>query len=304
MEDLDGSVTTIATKDIRLGKSIGMGGFSDVLMGEWMGPDETVAVKILRKSRNEDNPKSLQTLRKRLNREVASWRRALNVPHPNVLPFLGLYTHEADRFPALVSPLREAGDILYYLNSRESSPDRRRLAIDIASGLCHLHAHDVVHGDFTPKNILIHIEHGKVIPQIGDFGRAKILDMAGFTGSLMFNSRKQEPDADDYAANNCPVKGKAWALLHRCWRIGYPPTERCSADDFLLALDEHFCGVIRQPSQDELEEAMSSPLVEGATSDPVVEETMSNPIVEEVMSSPLEDFDLSLYDSDSSFSCD
>jgi hypothetical protein len=39
------------------------------------------------------------------------------------------------------------------------------------------------------NNILIHMENGKAIPQIADFGRAIILNDAICTGSLLFNVR-------------------------------------------------------------------------------------------------------------------
>ncbi|KXN82481.1 hypothetical protein AN958_02491 [Leucoagaricus sp. SymC.cos] len=66
-------------------------------------------------------------------------------------------------------------------------------AIGIARGLTHLHSRDIIHGDLTPKNVLIHIdEDGKIMPEISDFGRAKILNVRGYTGSLNTTRRAHD----------------------------------------------------------------------------------------------------------------
>ncbi|KXN82486.1 3-phosphoinositide-dependent protein kinase B [Leucoagaricus sp. SymC.cos] len=68
-------------------------------------------------------------------------------------------------------------------------------AIGIARGLTHLHSRDIIHGDLTPKNVLIHIdEDGKIMPEISDFGRAKILNVRGYTGSLNTTRRYTAPE--------------------------------------------------------------------------------------------------------------
>ncbi|KAF5346853.1 hypothetical protein D9756_010606 [Leucocoprinus leucothites] len=314
----------IPAGSIVLESSIGGGGFSDVYSGRWTKFDKTeqVAVKVFRHLLNEDDPEILKKLKKRLNSEVSTWKRALSHHHPNVLPFFGVYLRDTTRLPALVSPLRQAGDILHYTTSRNTTPDRRRLVIGIATGLDHLHNNGVVHGDLTPRNVLIYIdpETGNAIPQIADFGRAKILDGTGVAGSLIFNCRysapevlrssddersqetnavlskhsdvwslgmvllhvlsglepypklkseaqiiialyrKQEPEPKDHQMANCPVGPKVWPLLQQCWKIHELPTARCSARDCLVAFENNFCGVLRQPSEDELEEAIGSPL--------------------------------------------
>ncbi|KAF9449355.1 kinase-like protein [Macrolepiota fuliginosa MF-IS2] len=63
-------------------------------------------------------------------------------------------------------------------------------SVGIASGLAHLHQYDIVHGDLKPSNILIYQDSdGNIVPQISDFGRAKILNTKGFTGSLNVTQR-------------------------------------------------------------------------------------------------------------------
>ncbi|KAJ3574383.1 hypothetical protein NP233_g1804 [Leucocoprinus birnbaumii] len=195
-------------------KLIGIGGFADVRRAIWMNSDRDeeegeLAVKIFRKLKFGDRENTLQVLNRRLYGEIQTWSRAQ--PHANVLPFLGIHYYEQGHLPALVSPYRPAGDVLEYVSQHDYK--RRSLALGIANGLAHLHAWDIVHGDLKPvtplsktpkhslpnplsqKNILIHIDYeGKPIPQIADFGRAKILHVKGFTGSLRTTWRYTAPE--------------------------------------------------------------------------------------------------------------
>ncbi|KAJ7794346.1 kinase-like domain-containing protein, partial [Mycena olivaceomarginata] len=75
-------------------------------------------------------------------REALIWQQ---LSHPNVLPFLGLYT--LDGRLCLVSPWMENGHLQQYLKKARSDIDRLSLIMDVALGLEYLHANNVVHGD-------------------------------------------------------------------------------------------------------------------------------------------------------------
>ncbi|KDQ16369.1 hypothetical protein BOTBODRAFT_623022, partial [Botryobasidium botryosum FD-172 SS1] len=89
---------------------------------------------------------------KRLAREAKVWSQ-LN--HPNVLPFLGLYTLSSISY--LVSPWMENGHALEFVQ-RYPEADCLRLLAQVASGLRYLHEfkpEQVIHGDLRGPNILI-----------------------------------------------------------------------------------------------------------------------------------------------------
>jgi serine/threonine-protein kinase len=58
----------------------------------------------------------------------------------------------------------------------------RPLMFQCLDGLNHAHRRGLVHGDLKPQNILLHCEKRKRIGRIADFGLARILDLAGWSG--------------------------------------------------------------------------------------------------------------------------
>jgi len=182
----------LSEKDIKVESQYDTGGFSDIYRGRWVDKTRTqeLAIKIFRKERNTE-PEVMKAMKRRLKTEVRTWLSAQ--PHDNILAFFGLYVGKPATFPALVSPLRPAGNILNFL--RTSHPNRRLLAVGIANGLAHLHLHNIIHGDLTPKNVLIHIDGtGQPIPEISDFGRAKVQGAKGFQASLHTTPRYAAPE--------------------------------------------------------------------------------------------------------------
>ncbi|KAJ3576330.1 hypothetical protein NP233_g504 [Leucocoprinus birnbaumii] len=174
---------------------VGIGGFSDVYPAEWIAGDrmgkERLAVKFFRKVDIVDNGSMLRTFQRRLIAEISTLLNASH--HPNILPFIGVYHHDASKPPALVCPLREAGDILQYLS--KNLVNCRPLVIGIANGLAHLHSHNIVHGDLKPQNVLINVDKdGRPTPEISDFGRARILNVRGYAGNLHPTRRYTAPE--------------------------------------------------------------------------------------------------------------
>lgn len=206
------SIRSIGKKEILVSDAvIGVGGFSDVYPGEWVAGvrncdgEGKLAVKVFRKINTRGNASEmLYTFQRRLFGEISTWLMAQ--PHPNILPFIGVYQQDPEKPPALVSPLREAGHILEYLS--KNTFNRRPLALGIANGLAHLHAHNIIHGDLKPQNVLIRIDsEGNPTPEISDFGRAKILNVKGYTGSLHTTRRYTAPEVllPAYRTPNCPT---------------------------------------------------------------------------------------------------
>lgn len=85
--------------------------------------------------------------------------------HPNVVPLLGVYTHERH---GLMMVLPEAvGTLGTWMTVPHSLCDRIGVALQIARGLAHIHAFDLVHQDLKPANVLMFPNN---LARIADFG--------------------------------------------------------------------------------------------------------------------------------------
>jgi predicted permease len=97
--------------------------------------------------------------------------------HPHVLP-LHDAGHVSDQ-PYYVTPYLRDGSLRDILDGRHRLPLERALAIvyGIAQGLGHAHAHNVLHCDVKPENILLAGDH----PYVGDFGVARVVYQEALT---------------------------------------------------------------------------------------------------------------------------
>ncbi|KAK7037707.1 hypothetical protein VNI00_010933 [Paramarasmius palmivorus] len=125
------------------------GGFGDVWMGKFGTDERVVCLKVARV-----NMSDIKRLLKPFVREAILWRQ---LKHPNLLPCLGLYyLDNAKERICLVSPWMENRNLVQFLRNRpRESVNHVQLMHDIASGLSHLHALKVIHGDLKGANILI-----------------------------------------------------------------------------------------------------------------------------------------------------
>lgn len=112
-----------------------------------------------------------------LAKEVLNEIMALRLlsPHPNIVPFLGLFLPTADPMPGGLSlafhycPL----DLYMLLEKRETLlPIHicKTMTKDILNAVKHCHAHGILHRDVKPGNLLL---SSKGHVQLGDFGLAK-----------------------------------------------------------------------------------------------------------------------------------
>ncbi|KAK7037350.1 hypothetical protein VNI00_011100 [Paramarasmius palmivorus] len=84
-------------------------------------------------------------------REGIVWRQ---FRHPNLLPCLGLYFLDvAQQYAGLLYPWIENGGLVEFLH--RSSVEHVQLMYDLASGLSHLHAMELIHGNLKDVNVLI-----------------------------------------------------------------------------------------------------------------------------------------------------
>ena len=143
-------------------RELGRGGMATVYLARDLKHDRLVAIKVLRPALAESLGPG------RFLREISIASRLL---HPNVLP-----VHDSGDAQGLIFYVMPyvAGESLRDLIGREGQlpvEQAVRIAQEVARGLKHAHAEDVVHRDIKPENILL--ESGQAV--IADFGLARAI---------------------------------------------------------------------------------------------------------------------------------
>jgi tRNA A-37 threonylcarbamoyl transferase component Bud32 len=139
---------------------LGKGGFGTVYRGRDTVLKRLVAIKVC--SSDSDN------IRARFQREAEI---VASLQHPNITTIYDLGVH--DGLPYLVQELLSGEDLSGPIERKEPMPLDRKLGIlaDVARGLEHAHANEIIHRDIKPGNIRL-LEDGSV--KVMDFGIAKL----------------------------------------------------------------------------------------------------------------------------------
>ncbi|KAJ7578093.1 kinase-like domain-containing protein [Mycena floridula] len=117
--------------------------------------------------------------RNRLYREANKWT-ILN--HENVLAFIGI-CRDIGPSPALISSICTGGLVMKYLQRNTKTPeDKLQICLGITKGLSYLHAHQVIHGNFSTSKVLID-DCG--VPVIAGYGVWNVLDQSAQTTNLL-----------------------------------------------------------------------------------------------------------------------
>ncbi|GGT29846.1 serine/threonine-protein kinase [Streptomyces purpureus] len=218
----------------RVEGEIGRGGMAVVYRARDLRLDRTVALKLLAPelARND-------TFRKRFAHES---RVAAAIDHPHIVPVFEAGETEGLLYIAM---RYVAGQDLRALLDREGPlpPDKAaRIALQVASALDAAHAHDLVHRDVKPGNILIAAGIDSDRPEhayLTDFGLTKkSLSLTGFTSVGQFVGTL------DYVApeqiSGKPVDGRCDVYSLACvvyeTLAGVPPFRR---DDDMALLWAH-----------------------------------------------------------------
>jgi len=147
-------------------RELGRGGMATVYLARDLKHDRPVALKVLR-------PELAAVLgAERFLREI---RIAARLRHPNILPLYD--SGDAEGMLYSVMPYVEGESLRDRLDRHGPLPleDALRIAGDVAEALSYAHAHDVVHRDVKPENILLEGQRAVV----ADFGIARAVTAGG-----------------------------------------------------------------------------------------------------------------------------
>lgn len=157
-------------------RKIGSGGFANVWKAIDTHTNEYVAMKVSSsRYMNSALEKEFAILRKMNNPHIISPiafyydRRALTTTHL-ILPFM-----KKDLFTHVVEEKRDMSD-----------EDLRKLVIDIADAIKHVHDLGLVHRDIKPENILIGDNGDYVLCDFGNTESDNSLSLNGLKGSLFY----------------------------------------------------------------------------------------------------------------------
>ena len=165
-----------------LAEKIGKGGMGEVFRAHQLNLKRDVAIKVISEDilqDYEENPGEVTNAMRRLQIEVQAMAQ---VRHPNVLQIYdyGSVSHERQgttRQVQYIAMEYVPGNTFRYTMSEEGFDDETELLAEwlegyflpVLDGLEAIHAHDIIHRDVKPENILM---DGNT-PKIADFGLAR-----------------------------------------------------------------------------------------------------------------------------------
>ncbi len=193
------------TKGFRIGEYLiqdilGHGAMSTVFLAT-DGTNHQVALKVL-----QEGPHVSETMLERFRREVEACK--ILRPHPHIITVYDTGRDGPNHYIAMqyVEQSRTLERLLD--DGRLSSEEAMQIAIKIARALQFAHAHQIVHRDIKPNNIMIN-RFGE--PLLADFGTAALTSLPSFTvfgaltGTPLYMSPEQArgeratPQSDIYA---------------------------------------------------------------------------------------------------------
>ena len=145
-----------------LEKLLGRGGFSEVWLAKDAITDLELVLKVYAPGTGMDED-GLQTFSKEL-------ARVYNLNHPNLLR--PQHVDSWQGMPYLLMVYCAQGSLVKRIGGM-SEVAIRKVLHDVASGLAYLHAHDVIHQDIKPDNVLLDDAGNYVITDFGISTRAR-----------------------------------------------------------------------------------------------------------------------------------
>lgn len=168
------------TYSVRTDK-IGGGGFGNVYRAYDNTLHREVAIKVSEVKTTNDGQKTFSL--------KDEFEALAHVPkHPNIANYEEFYSFESPQgvFDYAVMQYYPGGNLTDAIRQGLTLEQKEEVARQLLEGIGFLHAHQVVHRDLKPGNILIVRHGGKVIPLITDFGLSKAANTGN--GSMFSNS--------------------------------------------------------------------------------------------------------------------
>lgn len=175
-----------------------------------------------------------RSMRERVVREV---RVLSSIANPHVVDFEDLL-ELPDGVVAVVMDFVDGSTLASEMGASAPFSTRRaaRIALDIASGLCDIHARGIVHRDLKPANVMLHYPGtDREFAEIIDFGIARFEgeseQTVGFIGTPRYTSPEQA--RGDRAGPAGDIYNLGMLLHHML--VGRPPFTHHEVDELLAA---------------------------------------------------------------------
>lgn len=172
LDDKPGMLAGCTVGEYKILRLLGRGGMGEVYVAQDCKLERHVALKFLADKHTSD-----EWARRRLTKEA---RTVAMLEHPNICAVYGF--EEIDGYRFMVMQYIEGETLASLLGEGPLAPAQAlHFAEQIASALSAAHAHDIIHRDIKPQNIVITTD-GQV--KVLDFGLAKVVRHAEFAASM------------------------------------------------------------------------------------------------------------------------
>lgn len=149
------------TKDYNFGKSLGSGSFGTVRQAVHKQTGQTRAVKILKKSEQDEEKLFLEV-------DILA-----KLSHPNIMQIYEFYDDQSNFY--IVSEFCPGGELFDTISEKGIFTEKEAAHImkQILSAVCYSHQSNVVHRDLKPENILLDDKTDDPVIKLIDWGGAR-----------------------------------------------------------------------------------------------------------------------------------
>ncbi|CAM6096512.1 unnamed protein product [Calypogeia fissa] len=172
------------SKTYKIGKTLGVGGFSVVKTGTNILTGEPVAIKIIDRSKYGPKDESLE-------REIQVLEK---VQHPNCICFKECFFTSNSVY--LITELVTGGELLdrVLAKGKYTENEAARTIHQVLMGVAYLHSVGIVHRDLKLENILLKTPDNDSVVKIADFGLSKVFAGAAILSTICGSPQYVAPE--------------------------------------------------------------------------------------------------------------